>query len=231
MDNLLKQFAQSSQLAGRQCRLYRGSVRAVPSLPDSVDPKWKAYFDGFNGRDAGDVPHSAAIAHILSASKQAANAGTGVGASDERERNVGRLITAYRSRGHLGAQLDPLGLTPPVNPPDLDLPFHSLSQADLDSEFSTGGVGGQPRMKLKDLLARLKATYASTIGAEFMHIPEFDQRQWIYKRLEDAGGKIAADAASRKRTLERLTAAEGLSATCTPSTSARSASRWKAATH
>ncbi|NEL27743.1 MAG: hypothetical protein G3W59_22645, partial [Xanthomonas perforans] len=88
---------------------------------------------------------SAAIAHILTASKQAANAGTGAAASDERERNVGRLITAYRARGHLGAQLDPLGLTPPVNPPDLDLPFHSLSQADLDSEFSTGGVGGQPR--------------------------------------------------------------------------------------
>ena len=210
MDNLLKQFAQSSQLAGGNAAYIEDLYEQYLVAPDSVDPKWKAYFDGFNGRDAGDVPHSAAIAHILSASKQAANAGTGVGASDERERNVGRLITAYRSRGHLGAQLDPLGLTPPVNPPDLDLPFHSLSQADLDSEFSTGGVGGQPRMKLKDLLARLKATYASTIGAEFMHIPEFDQRQWIYKRLEDAGGKIAADAASRKRTLERLTAAEGL---------------------
>jgi 2-oxoglutarate dehydrogenase E1 component len=65
-------------------------------------------------------------------------------------------------------------------------------------------------MKLRDLLARLQATYTSTIGTEFMHIPEFDQRQWIYQRLENAGGRIAADAPSRLRTLERLTAAEGL---------------------
>ncbi|MDG2526403.1 2-oxoglutarate dehydrogenase E1 component [Stenotrophomonas sp. HITSZ_GD] len=210
MDNLLKQFAQSSQLAGGNAAYIEDLYEQYLVSPDSVDPKWKAYFDGFKGREAGDVPHSAVIAHIGEAARNAANAGLSGGASDERERNVGRLITAYRSRGHLGARIDPLGLTPPVNPPDLDLPFHSLSQADLDSEFSTGGIGGQPRMKLRDLLARLKATYTSSIGAEFMHIPEFDQRQWIYQRLENAGGKIAGSAESRRRTLERLTAAEGL---------------------
>ncbi len=210
MDNLLKQFAQSSQLAGGNAAYIEDLYEQYLVSPDSVDPKWKAYFDGFKGREAGDVPHSAVIAHIGEAARNAANAGLSGGASDERERNVGRLITAYRSRGHLGARVDPLGLTPPVNPPDLDLPFHSLSQADLDSEFSTGGIGGQPRMKLRDLLARLKATYTSSIGAEFMHIPEFDQRQWIYQRLENAGGKIAGSADSRRRTLERLTAAEGL---------------------
>jgi 2-oxoglutarate dehydrogenase E1 component len=210
VDNLLKQFAQSSQLAGGNAAYIEDLYEQYLVSPDSVDPKWKAYFDGFKGREAGDVPHSAVIAHIGEAARNAANAGLAGGASDERERNVGRLITAYRSRGHLGARVDPLGLTPPVNPPDLDLPFHSLSQADLDSEFSTGGVGGQPRMKLRDLLARLKATYTSSIGAEFMHIPEFDQRQWIYQRLENAGGKIAGSADSRRRTLERLTAAEGL---------------------
>ncbi|WP_425512018.1 2-oxoglutarate dehydrogenase E1 subunit family protein, partial [Xanthomonas fragariae] len=113
MDNLLKQFAQSSQLAGGNAAYIEDLYEQYLVAPDSVDPKWKSYFDGFKGRDAGDVPHSAAIAHILTASRQATNAGTGTGASDERERNVGRLITAYRARGHLGAQLDPLGLTPP----------------------------------------------------------------------------------------------------------------------
>nr|WP_228304326.1 2-oxoglutarate dehydrogenase E1 component [Xylella fastidiosa] len=175
-------------------------------LPNSVDPKWKAYFDGFKGRDAGDIPHSAVIAHITDTAKQSVKQGP----SDERERNIGRLITAYRSRGHLGARIDPLGLTPPSNPPDLDLPFHNLSQADLDNEFSTGGIGGQPRMKLRNLLAHLKATYTDTIGTEFMHISEFEQRQWIYRRLESVSGKIASNATNRKRILERLTAAEGL---------------------
>ena len=210
MDNLLKQFAQSSQLAGGNAAYIEDLYEQYLVSPDSVGPQWKSYFDGFKGREAGDIPHSAVIAHIGEASRNAANAGLGGGASDERERNVGRLITAYRSRGHLGARLDPLGLSPPVNPPDLDLPFHNLSSSDLDAEFSTGGVGGQPRMKLRDLLTRLKATYTSSIGAEFMHIPEFDQRQWIYQRLENAGGKVAGNADSRRRTLERLTAAEGL---------------------
>ncbi|KAG0774465.1 hypothetical protein G6F22_014035 [Rhizopus arrhizus] len=162
------------------------------------------------GREAGDIPHSAVISHIADAAKDALKAGTGNGAGDERERNVGRLITAYRSRGHLDARLDPLGLTTPVNTPDLGLPFHSLSDGDLNSEFSTGGVGGQPRMKLRDLLARLKATYTGSIGAEFMHISEVEQRQWIYKKLEAAGGNYQLDADTQRRTLERLTAAEGL---------------------
>jgi len=210
VDNLLKQFAQSSQLAGGNASYIEDLYEQYLVSPDSVDPKWKSYFDGFKGREAGDVPHSAVIAHIAEAGRNASSAVASAGGGDERERNVGRLITAYRSRGHLGAQLDPLGLTPPVNPPDLGLAFHHLSDADLNDEFSTGGVGGQPRMKLRDLLARLKATYTGSIGAEFMYIAEVEQRQWLYQRLESAGGNYNLDADTQRRTLERLTAAEGL---------------------
>jgi len=212
VDNLLKQFAQSSQLNGGNASYVEDLYEQYLVDPDSVGPKWKAYFDGFKGREAGDVPHSVVIEQIAAASRQAANNGHVAAPSggDERERNVGRLITAYRSRGHLGANLDPLGLSPPMNPPDLGLAFHDLSDKDLDAEFSTGNVAGQPRMKLRDLLARLKATYTGSIGAEFMHIPEVEQRQWLYQRLEAAGGNYGLDAAARQRILERLTAAEGL---------------------
>ncbi|MEN5041189.1 2-oxoglutarate dehydrogenase E1 component [Stenotrophomonas sp. TWI1149] len=210
MDNQLKQFAQSSQLAGGNASYIEDLYEQYLVSPDSVDPKWKTYFDGFQGREAGDIPHSAVIAHIADAAKKAVNSGTAARAGDERERNVGRLITAYRSRGHLGARLDPLSLTAPTNPPDLGLPFHSLSESDLGSEFSTGGVAGQPRMKLRDLLERLKKTYTGSIGAEFMHISEVEQRQWLYQRLEMAGGNYNLDAETQRRTLERLTAAEGL---------------------
>src|SRR5690606_17873799 len=113
-------------------------------------------------------------------------------------------------RGPPRAQPDPLCRTPPVNPPDLSLPSPHLSDADLNDEFSTGGVGGQPRMKLRDRLARLKATYTGSIGAEFMYIAEVEQRQWLYQRLETAGGNYNLDADTKRRTLERLTAAEGL---------------------
>jgi 2-oxoglutarate dehydrogenase E1 component len=211
VDNLLKQFAQSSQLNGGNASYVEDLYEQYLVAPDSVGPKWKAYFDGFKGREAGDVPHSVVIQQITDAARQAANNGHVVAAGgDERERNIGRLITAYRSRGHLGAQLDPLGLTPPVNPPDLELAFHNLSERDLDSEFSTGNVGGHARMKLRDLLARLKATYTGPIGVEFMHIPEVEQRQWLYQRLETAGGQFGLSDDAKRRTLERLTAAEGL---------------------
>ena len=213
MDNLLKQFAQSSQLGGGNASFIEDLYEQYLVSPDSVDPKWKSYFDGFKGREAGDVPHSAVIAQIAQAAREAANNGhvkAGDSASDERERHIGRLITAYRSRGHLGAQLDPLGLSPMQHSPDLDLKFHDLSDADLDSEFSTGGVAGQARMKLRDLLARLKATYTGSIGAEFMYITDAGQRQWLYQRLEAAGGDYGLDADTKRRVLERLTAADGL---------------------
>ena len=210
VDNLLKQFAQSSQLNGGSASYVEDLYEQYLVAPDSVDPKWKAYFDGFKGREAGDVPHSAVLYRIADAARQAANNGQAPAGGDERERNIGRLITAYRSRGHLGAQLDPLGLTPPVDTPDLGLDFHHLSEKDLDTEFSTGNVGGHSRMKLRDLLARLKATYTGSLGAEFMHIREADQRQWLYQRLEAAGGDYGLSADAKRRTLERLTAAEGL---------------------
>ena len=63
MDNLLKQFAQSSQL-GSNAAFIEDLYEQYLVSPDSVDPKWKAYFDGFKGREAGDVPHSAVIAHV-----------------------------------------------------------------------------------------------------------------------------------------------------------------------
>ena len=209
MDNLLKQFAQSSQLAGGNAAYVEDLYEQYLVSPDSVAPEWASYFDGFKGRQAGDVPHSAVIAHMLDAARTAAAVGGAV-QGDERERNVGRLITAYRSRGHLGARLDPLGMTAPLNPPELGLAFHHLGEGDLGDEFSTGGVAGQSRMKLRDLLACLKAAYTGPIGSEFMHIAESDQRQWLYQRLESAGGNYGLSADDRRRTLERLTAAEGL---------------------
>jgi 2-oxoglutarate dehydrogenase E1 component len=211
VDSLLKQFAQNSQL-GANGAYIEDLYEQYLVAPDSVDPKWKQYFDGLKGREAGDIPHSAIIEHISEAARLAARgiAVSGDGVSDERERHVGRLITAYRSRGHLGAKLDPLGLTPPRNPADLDLAFHQLSDRDLDSEFSTGGVGGQQRMKLRDLHARLRATYAGSIGAEFMHITNIEQRRWIYERLEAASGNYGRSKEDKTRILERLTAAEGL---------------------
>ena len=212
MDSLLKQFSQSSQL-GANAAYIEDLYEQYLVSPDSVLPKWKAYFDGFQGRQAGDLPHSAAIESISAAGKRAAQgqaASAATGAGDERERSVGKLITAYRSRGHLGADLDPLGLSEKPDAPDLQLGFHRLSESDMGVEFSTGGVAGKERMKLGDLLALLKATYTGPIGAEFMHITDAEQRRWVYEKLETAAGKFGRSPQDKRRILERLTAADGL---------------------
>ncbi len=211
-DSLLKQFARSSQL-GANAAYIEDLYEQYLAAPDSVGPKWKQYFDEFKGREAGDVPHSVIADAVATAGKQArrgqaASATTGTG--DERERNVGRLITAYRSRGHLAAKIDPLDMLVHPDAPDLSLGFHRLSDADLGTEFSTGGVAGKDRMKLGDLLGTLQATYTGPIGAEFMHIADAEQRRFMYDRLEAAAGKFGRTAEDKKRILERLTAAEGL---------------------
>ena len=208
-DSLLKQFAQSSQL-GANGAYIEDLYEQYLVAPDSVGPKWKQYFDALKGREAGDVPHSAVIEQIAEAGRQAARGVVATGSGDERERAVGKLITAYRSRGHLAADLDPLGMAPKPEAPDLGLAFHRLSDADLGTEFSTGGVAGRERMKLGDLLALLKATYAGSVGAEFMHITDAEQRRWMYERLETAAGHYGRGKEQKARILERLTAAEGL---------------------
>jgi 2-oxoglutarate dehydrogenase E1 component len=213
VDSLLKQFAQSSQL-GANAAYIEDLYEQYLVSPDSVDSKWKAWFDSFKGREAGDVPHSAVIDAIAAAGREAArgvavapNAGK---AGDERDFAIGKLIIAYRSRGHLAADLDPLGMLEKNEAPDLSLGFHRLSEGDLDTEFGSGGVGGNERMKLRDLLALLKATYTGPIGAEFMHITDAEQRRWVYERLEAAGGRFNRSDDDKRRILERLTAAEGL---------------------
>ncbi|WP_374382175.1 2-oxoglutarate dehydrogenase E1 component [Thermomonas sp.] len=208
-DSLLKQFAQSSQL-GANGAYIEDLYEQYLVAPDSVGPKWKQYFDALKGREAGDVPHSVVIEQIAEAGRQAARGVVATGSGDERERAVGKLITAYRSRGHLAADLDPLGMAPKPEAPDLGLAFHRLSDADLGTEFSTGGVAGRERMKLGDLLALLKATYAGSVGAEFMHITDAEQRRWMYERLETAAGHYGRGKEQKARILERLTAAEGL---------------------
>jgi 2-oxoglutarate dehydrogenase E1 component len=213
VDSLLKQFAQSSQL-GANAAYIEDLYEQYLVAPDSVGPKWKAYFDGVKGHDGQDIPHSAVIEAIAEAGRQAARGvvatGRGAGGSDSREFAVGKLIVAYRSRGHLAADLDPLGMWEKSEAPDLDIGFHGLSNADLDATFSSGGAGGQKQMKLRDLVALLKATYTGSIGAEFMHITDVEQRRWVYERLESAGGDYRRSDEDKRRILERLTAAEGL---------------------
>ncbi|WP_158885046.1 2-oxoglutarate dehydrogenase E1 component [Rhodanobacter sp. L36] len=214
--NLIREFFESSQLAGGNADYVESLYDAWLADSSAVSADWNKYFETFKGRESGDVSHNSAIARIEAAQKQrhAGNGAASAPADDEHARKqagVLRLLTAYRSRGHLAADLDPLGLTEKMSAPDLGLAFHGLGDADLDTEFDAGNyAGGGQRLKLRELLSRLQKTYAGSIGAEFMYISDHAQRAWIYSRLEQAAGKCVLDKAGKQHVLDGLTAAEGL---------------------
>ncbi len=118
---------------------------------------------------------------------------------------VQELIHAYRVRGHLMADIDPLEYRQRRHP-DLDVMSHGLTLWDLDREFATGGFGGRPIAKLRDILGILRNSYCRTIGIEYMHIQDPEQREWIQGHVEVPYAKIERD--EQLRILRRLNAAE-----------------------
>jgi 2-oxoglutarate dehydrogenase E1 component len=213
---LLQQFALSSHLAGGNAAWVEDLYEQFLRDPGSVDAKWRAYFEGLKGREAGDVPHGPIVEQVAQTARRAVRGlapGAAAAVDDvyaQKQAGVHKLVTAYRARGHLAATLDPLGLAPRQAAPDLELAFHGLSGADLDVEFSTGSLSAPARMKLRDIVALLKSTYSSSVGVEFMHISDAEQRRWLHEQLERTGGRYAFAAEVRKRILQKLTQAEGL---------------------
>jgi multifunctional 2-oxoglutarate metabolism enzyme len=118
---------------------------------------------------------------------------------------VYELIHAYRVRGHLMADTDPLEYKQRKHP-DLDINQHGLTLWDLEREFATGGFGGKPRMALREILGVLRDSYCRTVGIEYMHIQNPDERAWMQARVERPHPR--ADHDEQIRILSRLNVAE-----------------------
>ena len=118
---------------------------------------------------------------------------------------VQELINAFRVRGHLMADVDPLEYVQRTHP-DLEIESHGLTFWDLDREFVTGGIGGKPTMKLRDILGVLRDTYCRKIGVEYMHIQDPEERIWLRNQLEVPYAKPSSE--EQVRILEKLNEAE-----------------------
>ncbi|GAA1537595.1 multifunctional oxoglutarate decarboxylase/oxoglutarate dehydrogenase thiamine pyrophosphate-binding subunit/dihydrolipoyllysine-residue succinyltransferase subunit [Actinomadura kijaniata] len=118
---------------------------------------------------------------------------------------VHELIHAYRVRGHLMADTDPLEYKQRRHP-DLDILKHGLTLWDLEREFATGGFGGEPTMKLRDILGVLRMAYCRTVGIEYMHIQDPEERAWIQERVEVPHDKPSRE--EQLHILRRLNSAE-----------------------
>jgi multifunctional 2-oxoglutarate metabolism enzyme len=127
---------------------------------------------------------------------------------EDKNARVIELIAAYRNRGHLMADIDPLRLDKSRfrSHPDLDVQTHGLTLWDLDRVFKVGGFGGAQYKKLRDVLGLLRDAYCRHIGVEYTHILEPAQQRWLQQRLEIAHDKPTV--AQQKYILSKLNAAE-----------------------
>jgi 2-oxoglutarate dehydrogenase E1 component len=195
--------------------------------PGSVDESWRRFFAGIaddpaavraerqgpswghprpaiiaNGRARGEERAAAPAPRPETGPHEAARRAT---IDSIRALN---LIRAYRVRGHLKADLDPLGLDERRNHPELDYRNWGFEDADLDREIFINNALGRDSATLREILDRLRRTYCGTIGVEYMHIQAPEERAWIAEKFEKPENRPALSAAERREILRVLTVAE-----------------------
>ena len=128
----------------------------------------------------------------------------------DKNTRVMQYIEAYRSRGHLLADINPLGWKQPGLPwpdhRDLDLATHGLTIWDLDRTFNVGGFGGKETMTLREVVTRLRSAYTLKVGSEYTHILDRDERSWLQEQIE--AGMPKPSNSEQKYILQKVNAAE-----------------------
>ncbi len=176
--------------------------------PKSVPDAWRRYFDAFqdgggngNGHAAPRVGPSFRPTSLFNPPAPAAR--PVARASLSLQDRVDQLIRSYRVRGHMAAQLDPLG-RPRPEPPELDPALNGFAPGDLDKLFSCETLQKEP-LPLREIVARLRTTYCRSIGVQFMHIDNPMWRFWLQARMESTQNRLELDRKEQLRILTRLT--------------------------
>jgi 2-oxoglutarate dehydrogenase E1 component len=218
-DQSLRALWDSSPMAAGNAAYLEQLYEQFLADPASVPEAWRSYFESLPRVDGvtQDIAHSKIRDEFRHLAHQAHPAGAPriepaaepLEAAHKQVR-VLQLINAYRFRAHQIARLDPLGMREVPKIPELDLRYQGLTEADLDTVFETGSLVGPRRATLREILAVLRATYAGTIGAEYMHITNTQEKRWLQSCFESVHGVPAYPPEVRRNLLERLTAAEGL---------------------
>ena len=161
--------------------------RKWKSDPSSLSDDWQFFFKGFELAGApgpADVDPEQAL----------------------RQANVGELIRRYRDIGHLLACMDPLSACP-TSHPLLDLDAFGLDVSDLDRTFAAPDLIEQTAAPLKEIVGRLKQTYCHSVGIEYMHLQDPDERRWLQTRMEPVKNQVELTATERVELLRKLSAA------------------------
>ena len=217
-ESVMQRMWNSGYLSGGNAAYVEELYELYLHDPNAVPEEWRTKFQTLpvEGNSANDVSHSTIRDHFVLLAKnqrraQPVSAGSVSSEHEKKQVEVLRLIQAYRMRGHQAAQLDPLGLWQRPAPADLSINHYGLTNADLDTTFRAGDLYiGKEEASLREILEALQQTYCRTIGAEFTHIVDSEQRHWFEQRLESVRGRPTYSAEVKSHLLERVTAAEGL---------------------
>jgi len=226
---------QNSFLAGANSAFIEEIYARYAENPGSVDPSWQQFFGELEedapsvlqalkgaswsprkprvvGTNAGNGVAEAIAETDAAPAKPNGAMAPSVGADRAAiadSLHALMLIRSYRVRGHLGATLDPLGLHKKSENPELDYRSYSFTEADLDRHIFIDNVLGLENPTLREIVHTVQTTYCGTIGVEFMHIQEPDQKQWIQERVESVYNRTEFTPRGKEAILERLTEAEG----------------------
>ncbi|MGF1737488.1 2-oxoglutarate dehydrogenase E1 component [Photobacterium satsumensis] len=214
-NGVMKAWLESSHLAGANATYVEEIYELYLSDPELVDEEWRHVFSELPvvNETVVEQPHSRVRDYFRRLAKETTHLSATVSDPDvdAKQVKVLQLINAYRFRGHQHANLDPLGLWQQERVSDLDPEYHNLTVDDFNETFNVGSFAiGQETMKLSELYDALKKTYCGSIGAEYMHITNTDEKRWLQQRLESVVGRGAFSEEERLTFLDELTAAEGL---------------------
>ena len=183
--------------------------------PANVDASWRAIFDTLPKTQVVEQPHSQVRDYFRKLARENVPESVTVIDPEASAKQVRLLqwINAHRFRGYLEAKLDPINYyrwkTSVV--PELDYHHHGFTDADLNETVTIGKyVYGKETMKFGELAAALKQTYLGTIGLEFMHVQDMEQRNWLQAKIESTLNKPLFTHAEKVNLLTELTAADGL---------------------
>ncbi len=163
--------------------------------PGALDGQWRAFFAGFELGSEGEA--------VMSGD------GKAVDAPELENKGAYALANAYRSMGHLAANLAPLSYS---RPPQLllEMSEYGFSEEDLDRQVGSGGFLGPTDGTLRDLIEKLRATYCQTLGIEYMDIPFKSQRDWLQNQMEPILNRPKFSKSQCRDILSQLLASEGL---------------------
>ena len=215
---MMKQMLNNSYLFGANTPYIEELYDAYLTNPASVEPAWRDYFDklsilpGTGNYTGPDVAHFPVIASFAQRAKEGTlHAPAQAVATDDKQVKVLQMINAYRFLGNRWAQIDPLKRSERPAIAELEPSYYGFTEADLGRTFHTGSFVALPdTASLREILEALRKTYCGTIGSEYMHITDIQQKRWIQSKLEPMHATPAYAAAEKKHFLERITAAETL---------------------